>query len=77
MIGFPLCTLSPNASINGYNLKPLKVAFGVLALLDSPLFKIYVLGRKAEGDLARPFKKQGFMASLSGHAEGLAAKVEI
>lgn len=75
IIGFPLFALSPNVSINGHNRIPPKVTFGVLALLDSPLFKIYVLGRKAEGELARPFKKQGFMASLSSHTEGLAAKV--
>ncbi|CAN0292629.1 unnamed protein product, partial [Laminaria digitata] len=47
----------------------------MLSLLDSPLFKIYVLGQEATGDLARPFKKQGLMASLNGPMEGLAAKV--
>ncbi|CAN0110347.1 unnamed protein product [Scytosiphon promiscuus] len=52
----------------------LQVSFGLLSLLDSPLFHIYVLGRKAEGNLARPFKKQGLMASLNGPMEAMAAK---
>lgn len=52
-----------------------QVSFGLLTLLDSPLFKIYVFGQKAEGQLARPFKKQGLMTTLSGPMEGLAAKV--
>lgn len=55
--------------------KNIQVSFGLLSLLDSPLFHIYVLGRKAEGNLARPFKKQGLMASLSGPMEAMAAKV--
>ena len=52
-----------------------QVSFGVLSLLDSPLFHIYVLGREAKGNLARPFKKQGLMASLSGPMEAMSAKV--
>eukprot|EP00752_Nemacystus_decipiens_P009972 g8894.t1 len=54
----------------------LQVSFGVLRLLDSPLFHIYVLGREAKGNLARPFKNQGLMASLSGPMEAMSAKAE-
>lgn len=65
-----------NLRFTFFSLSPvLQVSFGMLSLLDSPLFKIYVLGQAAEGELARPFKKQGLMASLTGPMEGLAAKV--
>lgn len=46
-----------------------------MTIVDGPLFKIYVLGREANGDLARPFKKQGLMATLTGPLENLSAKV--
>eukprot|EP00903_Cladosiphon_okamuranus_P016072 g14836.t1 len=52
----------------------LQASFGVLRMLDSPLFHIYVLGREAKGNLARPFKPQGLMASLSGPMEAMSAK---
>lgn len=30
---------------------------GMFLLVDNPLFRIYVLGQSAVGDLQRPFKK--------------------
>lgn len=53
----------------------IQVSFGLLSLLDSPLFHIYVLGREAKGNFSRPFKKQGLMASLSGPMEAMSAMV--
>ncbi|CBJ25780.1 conserved unknown protein [Ectocarpus siliculosus] len=57
-------------------IKPMmfQVSFGVLSLLDNPLVHIYLLGREAKGNLARPFKKQGLMESLSGPMETMATK---
>lgn len=54
-----------------------QASFGLLSMLDSPLFHIYVLGREAKGNLARPFKQQGLMASLSGPMEAMTAKVTV
>jgi len=47
------------------------VSFGLLSQLDHPLFHIHVLGREAKGNLARPFKKQGLAASLTGPSEAI------
>ncbi|CAM9771499.1 unnamed protein product [Discosporangium mesarthrocarpum] len=54
----------------------LQVFFGLLSLVDSPVFKVHVLGMKAEGKLARPFPPYGLSEALKGPLEALAKQAE-
>jgi hypothetical protein len=59
MLGWALVTLILACGVHYRfgNPMPLVVqCILALELLDEPLFKIYILGRRAEGDLLRPFK---------------------